>query len=64
MMSKKDYERAARLVQVMILTPEVRQGTVDVLERFFAGDNARFDAMRFRAACVPGANVRARGKVT
>jgi len=56
MMSKKEYERAARLVQMM---GEGR--TVDLLERFFAGDNPRFDGERFRAACVPGANVKARG---
>jgi hypothetical protein len=29
---------------------------------FFMDDNPRFDEVRFRAACVPGANVKARGK--
>jgi hypothetical protein len=32
----------------------------DHLSALFASDNPRFNAARFNAACVPGANVRAR----
>lgn len=60
-MSKKDYERAARLVQ--ILPAEDREAATTVFEHFFRDDNERFDCGRFRRACVPGANVRASGRV-
>jgi len=69
-MTRKDYEAAARIVQ------DMRAGTIgglgiysrastDAVETAFAQlfvrDNPRFDEDRFRRACVPGANVRARG---
>lgn len=69
-MSKKDYERAASMVQDArrnARTPqdlEAAHAIEDAFARFFASDNDRFDATRFYRACVPGANVRARGKVT
>lgn len=62
-MTKKDYERAARIAQA---EPAARSGSkvhANVVEAFvalFRSDNPRFDEERFRAACVPGANVKAR----
>jgi hypothetical protein len=59
-MSKKDYERAARLAQSWAGNtdaPIVVQAYVDL---FHDDGNPRFDEARFRAACVPGANVKAR----
>ena len=62
-MSKKDYERAAALIQERAdhFGPW-HDDFVQMFVEFFAGDNVRFDADRFRAACTPGANVKARGK--
>jgi len=64
-MTKKNYEAAARIVQ------EVREAhgsegkvTEDAFVKFFRDDSTRFDAGRFRAACVPGANVGARSTRT
>jgi len=57
-MSKKDYEKAARITQ-RYDSPQhtaVEQSFVDL----FRDDNPTFDEERFRRACVPGANVRAR----
>ena len=68
-MTKKDYERAATIVQSMRSDAIgglgiYSSGTMATVEgtfaRFFRDDNPRFDEARFRAACVPGANVRAR----
>ena len=59
-MTKRDYERAATITQN---TPSehARRGCVEnAFVEFFEGDNPRFDETRFRAACVPGANVKAR----
>jgi hypothetical protein len=67
-MSKKDYERAAELVQTARGIVETRgeNAGCKLMEStfvlFFMDDNPRFDEARFRAACVPGANVKARGK--
>jgi hypothetical protein len=75
-MSKKDYERAAEIVQGWEETGQleattafeqclVSVGTKAMTEaflKFFSADSPRFDAARFRAACMPGANVRARPK--
>lgn len=58
-MTKKDYERAATIAQEH--RPET--GWPQIINAFvelFAGDNPRFDEARFRAACIPGANVKAR----
>jgi hypothetical protein len=55
-MTKRDYERAAALLQ-SCSEPAI---AMEVFVRFFADDNPRFDEARFRAACVPGANMRAR----
>lgn len=64
-MSKKDYEAAATLLQERVRFWEndsyAAKELVETFVRFFAGDSGRFDADRFRRACVPGANVRARG---
>ncbi len=66
-MTKKDYERAARIIQerfeyatVVELSVHLREKAIEVLVELFSGDNPRFDEARFRAACVPGANVKAR----
>jgi hypothetical protein len=51
-MSKKDYERAARIVRPWA---DLNRGHAEELcaafIALFAGDNPRFDAERFRAAC-------------
>lgn len=56
-MTKKDYERAAAIVQT--IGPE-QWRFIDCFVEFFKGDNARFDEDRFRFACQLGANVKAR----
>ena len=63
MMSKKDYERAALVAQDMRKSEDLPawEAVVDAFVRFFSGDNPRFNGVRFRLACVPGANVKARG---
>lgn len=57
MMSRKDYERAAKIVRD---TCGLYHGTTDSCEAsivreafvaFFQGENPRFDADRFRSAC-------------
>lgn len=63
MMSKKDYERAAEIAQRYVQGMEFPR-TANVVEAFielFEGDNPAFDEERFRSACSPGANVRAKG---
>jgi hypothetical protein len=60
-MSKKDYERAARIAQRFSQADGEWSSVVDAFAQFFCDDgNPRFDATRFQAACQPGANVRAR----
>ena len=62
-MTKKDYERAAELVQdVARFNPpkEVLRVAIETFVIFFRGDNGRFNEERFRRACVVGANVRKR----
>ena len=65
-MTKKDYERAATIVQFMrsgLHTPNqevIALGAEHAFVELFTGDNPRFDEARFRAACIPGANVKAR----
>ena len=67
-MTKKDYERAAEIIQrwASVAAGSSERDTVAALEtcfaEFFSGDSPRFDEARFRAACAPGANVKARGK--
>jgi len=59
-MSKKDYERAAAVAQ-RYTAACAHESVVDAFVALFNGDgNPRFDAARFRRACEPGANVRAR----
>ena len=59
-MSKKDYERAAEIAQ-RCATWVARVDVVGAFVDLFREDgNPRFDEARFRRACVPGANVRAR----
>lgn len=62
-MSKKDYERAASILRTFSIGPEdcCWENAVGAFTEFFRGDNRLFDEERFRAACVPGANVKARG---
>lgn len=63
-MSKKDYERAASITQDVVRAsnaPEsVRLYVEQAFVRLFSSE-PRFDEHRFRRACVPGANVKARG---
>lgn len=54
-MTKKDYERAATIAQELNSTK-----VAQAFATLFRDDNPRFDEARFRAACVPGANVKAR----
>jgi hypothetical protein len=71
--AKRHYEAIAQVMQeaesfpAMVHEtgkPTVRQWdmTVARLAELFASDNAKFDRERFKAACHPGANVRARGR--
>ena len=62
-MTRQDYEAAARIVQDYHDSRDLPgwEAIVNAFERFFSADNPRFDARRFRRACVRGANVRARG---
>lgn len=63
-MTKKDYEKAASIAQQVGRDDVLRVGqfgaVVDAFVELFVDDNDRFDEMRFRRACVPGANVRSR----
>jgi len=63
-MSKRDYEKAAKIAQSWGRENELpaRLALVESFIEFFHDDNPRFDAARFRRACVPGANVKARKK--
>jgi hypothetical protein len=71
MMSRKDYERAAEIVQNTLkyetggaFSPAkvLVNGFIDL----FLGDNPHFDQARFRAACEPAApkNVKVTRKTT
>jgi hypothetical protein len=73
-MTKKDYERLATAFQRAHARVEREfSGTARGVARYgiecamhhmvdvLAADNSRFDPDRFRRACEPGANVRARG---
>lgn len=64
-MSKKDYESAARIIQTVAAdATAVGQRTIvlSAFVNFFRNDNPDFDEARFRRACQPGANVKARGR--
>jgi hypothetical protein len=69
-MTKKDYERAAGIVQDVSRYDDAGEPdgalayeVIEAFVTFFRDDgNPRFDEARFRAACVPGANVKARPK--
>ena len=54
MLSKKHYEAISRIIQGITTVPELVIDHGEVVERlaeYFAGDNPRFDAERFIAAC-------------
>lgn len=56
MMTKKDYEKAARVVRVAFpsKTSRVRrEAVVNAFVIFFLDDSPRFDEARFRKACRP-----------
>jgi hypothetical protein len=55
-------ERAAEIIQGMDLAHHSVNIAKAAFVEFFSSDNPRFDEARFLAACVPGANVKARGK--
>ena len=64
-MTKKDYEKAAQIVQDVGGLDYAdkmtrRQAAIEVFTALFTGDNPRFNPDRFIRACQPGANVRAR----
>ena len=65
MLSKKAYEQAASIAQGYSNgTDELRSNVIQAFVALFKRDgNPRFDEARFRRACVPGANVRARGSI-
>jgi hypothetical protein len=58
-MTKKHFEYAAQAVQ-LYQTEADRDILVNFLVQLFARFAPSFDNGRFRRACVPGANVRAR----
>lgn len=62
MMTKHNYEEAAHLVQVATREFGKETGAVvcAAFADFFRADNPRFDDERFKRACQPGANVKAR----
>lgn len=63
-MTRRDYEHAALVVQSEGANdPTTHAKLVDAFARYFRSCDfaRRFDEARFRRACVPGANVRARG---
>lgn len=53
MMSRKDYEKAARIVSETAFDPGERLLAIDCFALFFSDDNPRFDVDRFRKACQP-----------
>lgn len=63
-MSKKDYEKAATIAQDWTnITPSATLRMINPVVEAFVDlfrNEPRFDERRFRCACVPGANVRAR----
>lgn len=58
-MHRKQYENAARIVQQIVM-PDARHYAMVAFAEFFSADNPAFSEERFAAACVPGANVKAR----
>jgi len=58
-MTKRDYEAAARIVQ---LCGEFHEPVMEAFIDLFHADSSSFDEVRFRCACVPKANVKARPK--
>ena len=58
-MTKKDYEKAAKIVRDLHAKyPSGKQNLVvkeveDCFVNLFRGDNPQFDEVRFRAACQP-----------
>lgn len=63
-MTRKHYEAAALIAQAHYdddADGAVHGGIVSAFIALFADDNPRFDTVRFRTACQPGANVKARG---
>lgn len=64
-MSKKDYEKAATIIQrERSIGDNEKACLVSTFVEFFSADNPAFNEVRFRKACVPGANVKAgRAKV-
>ena len=62
--AKRHYEAIATAIQEALEAGENNHdpiaNVVDELSSLFRDDNGRFKWDRFRRACVPGANVRAR----
>lgn len=53
-MTKKDFERAAKLIaqrRESLALPKLVTKLEEVFVEFFEGDNPRFDRERFLAAC-------------
>lgn len=59
--TKKNYEAAARIVQTFPIDNDTREIVIDTYVEFFSNDSPRFNEQRFRTACIPGNNVKARG---
>ena len=59
-MTKQDYECAARIAQTFAGAEKAGKAVVQAFVELFLNDNSQFDEARFRAACVPGANIKAK----
>ena len=59
-MTKRDYEKAATIAQGFVTAHNIRDMVTGAFCSLFRDDNAQFNEARFRTACVPGANVKAR----
>jgi hypothetical protein len=61
--AKRHYEAIATAIQEAALVPgNDVTSVIRELGAMFKSDNSAFDRDRFERACVPGANVRARGR--
>lgn len=53
MMSRKDYRRAADIIQRTAMSPSERELVIALFIDFFVSDNPRFDPLVFGDACQP-----------
>lgn len=50
-MTKKDYQKAAKIIKGRAIKPKQHSEMVDTFVEFFKNDNPRFDEERFIFAC-------------